>query len=82
MLPQSSVDDIKSGFQSIINNQLSVSDGANIPNVIANVAGKTQTKTVKNRFRPDDTIEETISIMDNIDPKNTTTKKSFIRFKK
>ena len=73
VLPQSSVDDIKSGFQSIINNQLNVSDGANIPSVIANVAGKTQTKTVKNRFRPDDTIEETISIMDNIDPKNTTT---------
>ena len=73
VLPTSSVDEIKSGFQSIINNQLNVSDGANIPSVIANVAGKTQTKTVKNRFRPDDTIEETISIMDNIDPKNTTT---------
>ena len=71
-LPPSSIDDIKNGFQAIINNQSQISDGANIPSIMADVAGKTQTKTIKNRFRPDETIEETISILDNIDPKNTT----------
>jgi len=71
-LPQSSIDDIKNGFQAIINNQSQISDGANIPSIMADVAGKTQTKTIKNRFRPDETVEETISILDNVDPKNTT----------
>ena len=76
-LPSSTLDDIKNGFQSIINNQLQVSDGANIPSVISNVAGKQQTTTVTSvggkGLSDTSEVTKTFSILDNIDEKNTTT---------